>query len=137
MGKAYQVKCTECNYEEKFFLGPGSNDANMTKEAKKDLRSGLYGEQAREFSILASYGKIQCQRTLYRCRQCGNLEPRIKMRIVTQTLHFSQPYFCSKCGKLMGQVRPSDIKKQHCPICGKPIQVVNISNWDIAPYPLK
>ena len=29
MGKAFHVKCTDCAYEETFYLGVGANDADM------------------------------------------------------------------------------------------------------------
>lgn len=137
VGKAYHVKCTECAYEETFYLGIGANDADMVREAIEDLSSGGYGEAALAFAMHYESGLVECQRMLYRCRKCGRLETRIKMRMIGEDMSFSQPYFCTACGKLLGQVKPADVKKQSCPRCGKPIEVVETFRWDIAPKPMK
>ena len=137
MGKAYHVRCTECAYEETFYLGVGANDRDLVQEVLDDLNNGGYGEEALAFATHYERGLVTCERMLYRCRKCGNLEPRVKMRIIGDDMSFSQPYFCSVCGKLMGQVKQADVKKQLCPRCAKPIEVVEVSKWDIAPRPMK
>lgn len=137
MGKAYHVKCTECAYDRTFYLGVGANDADLAQEAIEYLSSGGYGQEALEFATRYQNGLVECSRTLYRCRKCGNLEERIKTRIIGDDMSFSQPYFCSVCGKLMGQVKPADIKRQRCPLCGKPVTVVETFSWQIAPKPSK
>ena len=137
MGKGYEVKCSVCDYQESFYLGAGYNDKTMAAEAIQDLDEGFYGEEARNFALMFEQGLVEAKRMLYRCRKCGNIETRIKMRIITSGISYSQPYYCSKCNKLLGQVKESDIKKLACPKCGKTIQIVKKFDWDIAPHPEK
>lgn len=95
----------------------------------RGINSGGYGEEALNFFSGTENSDIECKRMLYRCRKCGNLETKIKMRIITDNISYSQPYYCTECGKLMGQVKVADIKKQKCPKCGKEICVVSIQNF--------
>ena len=129
MGKIYNVKCFECDYEEKFYIGVGEDDFKLKEEVIKTIKDGGYGEEALNFFVGVKNSDIECKRMLYHCKKCGNLEMKIKMRIVTSNISFSQPYYCSKCGKMMGQVKVADIKKQVCPKCSKEISVVNIQNF--------
>lgn len=129
MGKTYDVKCSVCDYQEKFYIGIGKDDTNVAEEAMEILQAGGYGEEARLFCMQAENSEIECKRMLYRCRKCGNLETKVKIRIITDNISFSQPYYCTKCEKLMGQVKPADIKKQLCPKCGKEICVVSVGNF--------
>ena len=135
MNRAYSVKCTACDYAETFYLGLGYNDKNIVSEAVFNIITGFYGEQAEKFAVQSSTCKIECERTLYRCWQCGNLETRIKLRILAEEASYLPPHFCSRCGRLAGQVKPDDIEKQLCPVCKNPIEITDVSPWDIAPQP--
>ena len=129
MGKIYNVKCFGCDYEEKFYIGVGQDDINMKEEVIQTIKNEGYGDDALNFFINAENSDIECKRMLYRCRKCGNLETKIKMRIITHNISFSQPYYCTECGKMMGQVKVADIKKQACPKCSKEVNVVSIQNF--------
>jgi len=135
MGKAYKISCKECGYTDTFYLGTGRNDENAPAAVMKDILEGKYGEDEAKNALL--YGdKIKVQRELYRCRKCGNLEEHMKTQIYMESgMIDSLPYYCTKCGSLLGQVKASDIKKQMCPKCGKAIEVTETFNWDIAPAP--
>ena len=123
------IKCFECDYEKNFYIGVGKEDFELKEDMIKTIKDGGYGEEALHFFAVGENNDIECKRMLYRCRKCGNLETKIKMRIITCNVSFSQPYYCSECGKMMGQVKVADIKKQVCPKCNKEISVVNIQNF--------
>lgn len=129
MGKIYNVKCSGCDYEDKFYIGVGEDDFDIKNEVIKTIKNGGYGEEALHFFANAEISDIECKRMLYRCRKCGNLETKMKMRIVTNNISFSQPYYCTECGKMMGQVKVADIKKQVCPKCSEEISVTSIQNF--------
>jgi DNA-directed RNA polymerase subunit RPC12/RpoP len=135
MGKAYHVKCASCGYREVFALGAGAERKKMVDAAIEALNEGKYGEETQRFVDAHERGTIICERKLYRCRKCGNLEVRTKMRLAAADcpLSYSQEYYCGRCGKMMGQVKQADLRRLNCPACGRPLTLEKVTDWDIAP----
>jgi len=74
MGKAYAVACDCCSYNEIFFLGAGKNDNSVPYAVLDDINAGRYGREVRDFVLASESGTLWCERKLYRCRKCGNIE---------------------------------------------------------------
>jgi len=130
VGKAYHLRCSQCGWQETFYLGFGKNDgAAQASEALEQLLGSEHGP----FICSLERGTIRIERCLYRCRHCGRLQVRLQAQIHGGDTLLSPAYFCDCCGKLLGKVRPHLIKKQFCPLCQSPVVVDQITEWDIAP----
>ena len=134
MGKAYHLCCTDCGWNEVFYLGSGRNDGpQQASEALDELLRSEYGETYRACLDAQDHSGIRIERVLYRCRHCGELQVRLQAQLRSEDLVISPAYYCIRCGKMLGKVRPHLIKKQPCPRCRGAISVSSVAEWEIAP----
>ena len=134
MGKAYHVKCENCDWSDVFYLGIGLNDGvEQANEALKHILNSEHGAEYDAFIRSQEHAGFKIERNLYRCRHCGQLQVRLQAQIHGVETIVCPAYYCENCGKMLGKVRPTMIKKQPCPVCKGTIIVEKTTEWDIAP----
>lgn len=126
---AYEMACEHCDYKETFRLGRQGDDSRLFSEILDDIRKGDVDPLILIDLVQGSEGELDFSRELYRCRHCGNLEVKNRLRLVSSDKTLSAPYNCSNCGERMTQVKRGQIASIDCPQCRKPLNLLSEKQW--------
>ncbi len=154
MGQGFVLSCSKCGYALEANLGIGFMYPKETEKTIQKIRSGKYGEHAREFFQENPEGTVDCCNVLLRCDHCGNLKVdkdltlyKTKEGVISPEYHVPDPEYyieaekfehkCKKCGNNMSimdtdddfyeKVCNGEIK---CPKCHGNLQMTGFFMWD-------
>lgn len=101
-------------------------------EAEKilsDMQTGKMGKRFMAMSNEASMPEVEHSRELYKCDDCGELRPDMKIELRDgRKLLLEKQRRCGKCHAKMRVVKKNE--KLRCPNCGKPLVIGDILMWD-------
>lgn len=131
---AYALSCTACDFHKTYYLGRSGEDSLMFKEILEEIRLGKIDPLIVIDLVQRSDCELDFSRELYRCRSCGTLDVKQRLRLVTGDHTLSMTYNCPECGERMSHVKRSHIASLDCPDCRGPLNLVEESLWDgVAP----
>ena len=71
MGQGGTYKCNKCGYELNAWTGVGYIYPTVCKETTEQAKKGELGEELKKFFEEHPDGKINCEKVLVRCEDCG------------------------------------------------------------------
>lgn len=108
-----------CGYELDAQTGPIEANADAVREAVEHLEHSPFSESAQ--GLLQGAEEVTLERAIYRCRACGAIHPILQARAIWGGVMVCPVYNCESCGKMLGKVKPADLKKLACPRCKGPL----------------
>ncbi|MGI6507701.1 MAG: hypothetical protein ACOX4A_04870 [Saccharofermentanales bacterium] len=127
---AYTLACPECDFKDTYYLGRSGEDRLMFKEIMEEIRSGRVDPAIAIDLVQRDDCEIDFSRELYRCRSCGTLDVKRRVRLVTKDHTLSAMYYCLECGERMSHVKRGNIASLDCPQCREPLSPVEETLWD-------
>lgn len=129
MGQGYSYRCKECNYTIDYLQGVGFMFIVEAEKILSDMQTGKMGKRFMAMSNEASMPEVEHSRELYKCDDCGELRPDMKIELRDgRKLLLEKQRRCGKCHAKMRVVKKNE--KLRCPICGKPLVIGDILMWD-------
>ncbi len=129
---AYTLECpdTDCAFKNTYYLGRSGEDRLMFKEILEEIRLGRIDPLIAIDLVQRDDCEIDFSRELYRCRSCGTLDVKQRLRLVTEDHTLSMMYNCPECGERMSHVKRGHIASLDCPECREPLNPVEEKLWD-------
>lgn len=90
MGWGFTLKCTKCEYEMRAHLESGYALPKKTLETIHDMKAGKYGKAAQKFFQENSEGSVDCDRYLFRCKECGDIQVEMVLDLYKPKEHVSE-----------------------------------------------
>lgn len=129
MGQGYSYRCENCNYLIEYLQGVGFMFFIEAEKILADMQSGKMGKQFMKMSNEASTPGVVHSRELYKCDDCGELRPDMKVELRDAgKLLLEKQHRCGKCRAKMRVVEENE--KIKCPNCGKPLVIGDMLLWD-------
>lgn len=141
MGIHYKFKCTNCDYEEDFYIGGGfftDDYYEETEKAENELRayvlSGKFGDHLRDVVNLSPDDyRFDCRTELYQCGDCHQLSVVLQKKIIysNRDLYTESIDFNLKCPICQSDRfrKPSGMEIT-CPKCHKTAKLISLGFWD-------
>ncbi|NLB27622.1 MAG: hypothetical protein GX819_01545, partial [Clostridiaceae bacterium] len=126
---AYELDCPDCPYHETFFLGRQGDDHQIFKEILDEIRSGKIDPLILIDLVQSDQCELDFSRELYRCRNCGTLDVKNRLRLICEDRSLSSAYNCPVCGERMSLVKRNQIASIDCPDCRKPLNLISEKQW--------
>lgn len=126
---AYELACSDCPYRDTFFLGRQGDDHHIFKEILDEIRSGKIDPLILIDLVQSDQCELDFSRELYRCRNCGTLDVKNRLRLIREDKSLSSAYNCPSCGERMSLVKRNQIASIDCPDCRKPLNLVSEKQW--------
>ncbi len=127
---AYTLACPGCDFKETYYLGRSGEDRFMFKEIMEEIRRGKVDPAIAIDLVQRDDCEIDFSRELYRCRSCGTLDVKKRVRLITKDHTLSATYYCLECGERMSHVKRTHIASLDCPQCREQLNPVEESLWD-------
>lgn len=127
---AYTLACPGCDFKDTYYLGRSGEDRLMFKEIMEEIRSGRIDPLIAIDLVQRDDCEIDFSRELYRCRACGTLDVKRRVRLVTSEHTLSTMYNCPECGERMSHIKRGNIASLDCPQCREQLNPVEEALWD-------
>lgn len=127
---AYTLACPHCDFNDTYYLGRSGEDRFMFKEIVEEIRSGKVDPLIAIDLVQRNDCEIDFSRELYRCRSCGTLDVKRRVRLITEDHTLSAMYYCLECGERMSHVKRGHIASLDCPRCREQLNPVEEALWD-------
>jgi predicted SprT family Zn-dependent metalloprotease len=127
---AYTLACSVCDFKDTYYLGRSGEDRLMFKEIIEEIRRGRIDPLIAIDLVQRDDCEIDFSRELYRCRSCGTLDVKRRVRLITKEHTLSAMYYCLECGERMSHVKRGHIASLDCPQCREQLKPVEEALWD-------
>ena len=148
MGQGGTYKCNKCGYELNAWTGVGYIYPTVCKETTEQAKKGELGEELKKFFEEHPDGKINCEKVLVRCEDCGEYDVvmNLSMYIPKEGKApndaiwdldgykklASYKHTCTACGGKMKTVKENEegFYDLTCPECGEALEMGERILWD-------
>ncbi|HHW93867.1 MAG TPA: hypothetical protein GX734_05155 [Clostridiaceae bacterium] len=127
---AYTLECPDCNFKNTYYLGRSGEDRLLFKEIIEEIRAGRVDPLIAIDLVQRDDCEIDFSRELYRCRSCGTLDVKKRVRLITKDHTLSMMYYCLECGERMSHIKRGHIASLDCPRCHEQLNPVEEALWD-------
>jgi DNA-directed RNA polymerase subunit RPC12/RpoP len=129
MGQGFSYKCNKCDYTLEFMQGIGYLYPMEANNMLIEIQQGKFGKRFMEAANNATAPSVEFSRELYRCENCGELRPDLKIDLLDgDKVILSKRHICGKCHGKLNIVK--SLRGLKCPKCRSKLVTGNMILWD-------